>query len=168
MEDELWLPSGPNDFAQLGGPGEVELTRIVEEAAAALGTPIALVSLIDEQRQWFKAKVGLALSDTPRTVAFCTHTVNGTGVFEVADAARDVRFSRNPLVVGPPHIRFYAGAPLCTANGNKIGSICVIDDQSRAGLSAQQKSYLLMLARRTMVLFASELLLREAEKRHSK
>lgn len=154
MKDELRLPSGPHDFAQLSGPIEIEFTRIVEEAAAALGTPIALVSLLDGERQWFKAKVGLTLSETPRTVAFCTHTVTGTGVFEVADATRDVRFSSNPLVIGPPHIRFYAGAPLCTSDGNKIGSICVIDDQSRSGLSMQQKSYLLMLARRTMVLLA--------------
>lgn len=163
MKDELRPPSSPDDFAQLSGPEEVEFTRIVEEAAAALGTPIALVSLIDGERQWFKAKIGLALSETPRTVAFCTHTVAGTGVFEVADAARDVRFSSNPLVIGPPHIRFYAGAPLCTSDGIKIGSICVIDDQTRVGLSAHQKGYLLMLARRTMVLFASEIMRHEAE-----
>jgi len=104
------------------------------------------VSLLDEHRQWFKAKIGLAIDETPLTIAFCTYTILGDGVFEVADASRDERFARNPLVTGPPYIRFYAGAPLLTSAGPRIGTLCVMDNHTRSALSQEQKGYLAMLA----------------------
>ena len=142
----LHCPSSIKAYADLGRSRDPRFNYIVQEAAAAFGTPIALVSLLDEHRQWFKAKIGLAIDETPLTIAFCTYTILGDDVFEVADASRDERFARNPLVTGPPYIRFYAGAPLLTSAGPRIGTLCVIDNHTRSALSQEQKGYLAMLA----------------------
>jgi len=129
---------------------EAAFDEIVRDAAATLGTPIALVSLLDEHRQWFKAKVGLEVSETPLTSSFCTHAVRGEGIFEVGNATQDARFAENPLVTGDPNIRFYAGAPLKTSGGTRIGTLCVIDRSPRASLSDVQKDALTQLADRVM------------------
>ena len=141
-----------NGYGALDGNNEPEFDSIVREAATSLGTPIALVSLLDENRQWFKAKVGLSISETPLSMSFCTHAVQQDGVFEVSDATRDDRFANNPLVTGDPNIRFYAGVPLRTPSGGRIGTICVIDSRPRRGLSAEEKDYLEALAARVMML----------------
>ena len=115
-------------------------------ASQLCGTPIALLSLIDSDRQWFKARVGLEDTwETPRAVAFCHHTISGDTVMEVGDAQQDARFAANPLVTGAPHIRFYAGAPLLASTGERLGTLCVVDQQPRR-LSAEQAAVLAQLA----------------------
>jgi GAF domain-containing protein len=119
---------------------------IVKAASFVCGTPIALVSLIDERRQWFKARVGLDVAETPREQAFCVHTIAQMSTLVVEDATQDARFAENPLVTGEPKIRFYAGAPLVTPEGFGLGSLCVIDRQARR-LDSKQIEILEALAR---------------------
>lgn len=113
------------------GP-EAEFDALVRTAALVCGVPISLISLIDTQRQWFKANVGLpGASETPRDIAFCSHAILGEDIFVVPDATQDHRFFDNPLVLGKPDIRFYAGAPLRLSNGQHVGTLCVIDRKPR-------------------------------------
>jgi len=111
----------------LDTPNEERFDRIVRMAARVFGSTIALISLVDRDRQWFKASVGLDATETPRAVSFCSHAIQQQGVFVVADAAADPRFANNPLVTGDPNIGFYAGAPLITPGGHALGTVCVID-----------------------------------------
>lgn len=111
----------------LGTPPEVVFDRLAKLAAHHFNMPIALVSLVDETRQWFKARHGIDAPQTPRDIAFCAHVIQGTEVMVVADTIDDARFAKNPLVTGDPNIRFYAGAPLMTRDGHALGTVCVID-----------------------------------------
>lgn len=127
------------------GP-EAAFDELTQVASLVCGTPIALVSLIDAERQWFKARVGLDATETQREVAFCAYAIHSPEIMEVPDATADSRFAANPLVTGAPDIRFYAGAPLTTTGGHALGTLCVIDRVPRA-LTRDQKTILTSLGR---------------------
>jgi two-component system, NtrC family, sensor kinase len=119
---------------------------LTELAAHVCEAPIALISLVDEDRQWFKSRVGTTLQQTSREISFCSHAIKGTELFIVPDAAQDSRFAQNPLVTSEPKIRFYAGAPLITPDGHALGALCVIDKVPRQ-LRLDQQQALSILAR---------------------
>lgn len=129
--------------------GEEEYDRIVKVASYICGTPISLISLVDEGRQWFKSKLGLNLQETSRDISFCSHAIKEDGIMEVNDATEDDRFKDNPLVKGEPNIRFYAGTPLVTSDGYRLGTLCVIDRVPRT-LTEEQKECLENLSRQVM------------------
>lgn len=125
---------------------EAAFDTITATAAQLCGVPIALISLVDAQRQWFKSNLGLTgAAETPRDVAFCDHAIRDEALFEVPDATRDPRFAGNPLVTDAPDIRFYAGAPIVMPGGERIGTVCVIDRAPRQ-LDEQQRAMLTHLA----------------------
>ena len=133
----------------LDTPAEEAFDDFAAIASAICETPIALVSLVDGDRQWFKARVGLEAQETPREHAFCAHSILGEEVMVVEDATSDTRFSANPLVTGDPRIRFYAGAPLIDSEGHALGTLCVIDRRARP-LDAGRREALEALARRVV------------------
>lgn len=125
----------------LDSPFEKVFDTITKVASNVCGTPIALITLVDEKRQWFKANVGLSgMTETPREVAFCAHTIESDELLEIPDATQDERFVNNPLVTGNPDIRFYCGAPIKLPMGENIGSICVLDTKANYLNDAQRKT----------------------------
>jgi len=110
---------------------------ITKLAASICGVPMASISLVDEDRQWFKSRVGMEISETTRKVAFCSHAILGNDLLVIPDALADERFIGNPLVKEEPCIRFYAGAPLLTAEGHALGTLCVFDRQPRQLVDGQ-------------------------------
>lgn len=124
-----------------------DLSRL---AAQLCGAPIGMISLIDESRQWFKSRTGIAAAETPRALAFCAHAILGTDLMVVPDALEDPRFRDNPLVRGEEHVRFYAGAPLLTPDRDAIGTLCVLDTVPR-DLIPEQQDALRILSRQVMV-----------------
>ncbi len=141
----------------LDTPEESAFDDFTALAAQMCDTPIALISLVDDRRQWFKSRVGLDVSETPRDISFCTYTITGEQIFEVPDALQDPRFRDNPLVQGDPHIRFYAGTPLTSPDGHNLGTLCVIDRKPRR-LSSEQRETLERLGRQVIRLFEQHLL----------
>ena len=135
----------------LDTPAEQAFDDLTMLASQLCETPIALVSLVDESRQWFKSRVWLEATETPRSMAFCAHAICGTTTMIVEDTLLDPRFRRNPLVTGEPNIRFYAGAPLTDSQGHALGTLCVIDRQPRQ-LSAEQTVALERLSRHVIKL----------------
>lgn len=116
----------------LDTPQEERFDRLTRMAKRLFGVPIALVSLVDENRQWFKSCFGLSVSETSRDISFCGHAILGNDPFIIPDTIVDERFADNPLVLSDPHIRFYAGCPLNAPNGRKLGTLCIIDRQPRS------------------------------------
>jgi diguanylate cyclase (GGDEF)-like protein len=151
-----WMPPLPvneparlralNRLKILDTPEEEVFSAITRLAAAVVGAPMALISLVDARRQWFKARVGLDVCETSRTTAFCAHAIVRAELFEVEDARLDERFAANPLVRGEPGIRFYAGMPLVLPGGEAIGTLCVIDRVPKR-LDATQRMAMEVLAR---------------------
>ena len=125
---------------------EERFDRLTRLAKRLFGVPIALVSLIDTNRQWFKSRQGLEVAETPRDMSFCGHAILEDDILLIPDAALDDRFSDNPLVIGEPHIRFYAGCPLRVSNGSKLGTLCLIDKNERE-FGEEDKALLRDLAR---------------------
>lgn len=115
----------------LDKPPEERFDRLTRMAKRMFRVSIALVSIVDENRQWFKSCYGLAMRETPRNISFCGHAILGNDIFVINDALTDHRFADNPLVIGHPHIRFYAGCPLRVADEIRIGTLCIIDDRPR-------------------------------------
>lgn len=139
-------------YAILDSAPETVFDDLVHLASFVTGSPIATFTLIDEQRQWFKSQIGLAMQETVRDVAFCGYTILQDEVMVVPDATLDPRFADNPLVVGDPGIRFYAGIPVRSREGQNIGTVCVIDHQARRALLDHQRAALEAIARQASAL----------------
>ncbi|NNE62622.1 MAG: sensor domain-containing diguanylate cyclase [Gammaproteobacteria bacterium] len=129
----------------LDTPPEERFDRLTRIANRLFGVPISLVSLVDDDRQWFKSSTGLSARETPRDISFCGHAILGEDIFVVNDTTTDERFIDNPLVLQDPKIRFYAGCPLTSLNGHKLGTMCLIDKEPR-GFALEDRTILKDLA----------------------
>lgn len=132
-------------------PAEPEFDTLVSVARALCDVPVALISLVHRERQWFKARIGFAPHETPINQSVCAHALGGTELLVIPDLTLDARTAANTLVTGEPHIRFYAGAPLVSSSGAVLGSLCVIDTVARDGLTASQAAGLEALARQVIL-----------------
>lgn len=167
--DEAGRVRALHEYGVLDTEAEEAFDDQVLLAAQLCQTPIALISLVDSERQWFKARVGLETRETPRHISFCGHAILRDELFVVEDAARDPRFRGNPLVCGGPRLRFYAGAPLTTHSGHRVGTLCVLDQLPRR-LDAEQSRGLRALARQVVAaleLRRSKTLLQRRDMRRS-
>ena len=133
-------------YAILDTEPEQGFDDLVVLASYVCKTPIAMLSLVDDRRQWFKSRVGVQVRETPKDTSFCAHAIQQEDLFVVPDTLKDPRFKENPMVLGEPHIRFYTGAPLINEEGFALGTLCVIDRQPRE-LDSDQKEALWALSR---------------------
>ncbi|HKE09476.1 MAG TPA: GAF domain-containing protein [Candidatus Acidoferrum sp.] len=133
-------------YAILDTEPEQGFDDLVVLASYVCKTPIAMLSLVDDRRQWFKSRVGVQVRETPKDTSFCAHAIQQEDLFVVPDTLKDPRFKENPMVLGEPHIRFYTGAPLINEEGFALGTLCVIDRQPRE-LDSEQKEALWALSR---------------------
>lgn len=129
--DEADRLTALRELLLLDTPPEERYDRLARFAAEQLNVPIALLTLVDGQRQWFKSRIGLEVAETARDISFCGHAIMKSELFVIEDASVDPRFFDNPLVTGEPNIRFYAGAPIQDIRGHNIGTLCVIDTKPR-------------------------------------
>lgn len=124
-------------YSVLDTPRDPTFDRFVFIAAQLFRVPFAMITLVDHDRLWFKARVGITFAETPRDIAFCNETITSDDILVIEDTTQDARFAQNPLVLGTPFIRFYAGAPLISPDRQRIGTICILDRQPRTLLSSQ-------------------------------
>jgi GAF domain-containing protein len=150
-DDEAERLAALSEYHILDTSAEQAYDDITALAAYLCDVPIAMISLVDESRQWFKSRVGLNQRETPRDVAFCAHAILQSDPLIVRDALKDARFADSALVTRSPHIRFYAGFPLATPEGFTLGTLCAIDRKPRL-LSPEQKRAMQALARQVMAL----------------
>lgn len=150
-----------HSYGVLDTPAEASFDDITRIASIVCGTPMALISLVADKRQWFKSEIGLGVRETPIVSSICAHAILQPDVFEVRDTTKDMRFERNPLVTGMPHLRFYAGASLSSPDGLPLGTVCVLDTKPRE-LTEAQRDVLRSLARIAMEELESRRLLAEA------
>ena len=160
--DESLRLNALHDYQILDTPDEAAFNDITRLAALICEAPIAVVNLIDRERQWFKSEIGLGVKETALDVSICAHAILQDELFVVPDTLRDARFANNPLVTGEPHLRFYAGALLKTPDGLPLGTVCVLDHQPRQ-LTAAQAQALQALARQTMTQLELRRMLRQAQ-----
>ena len=125
---------------------ETPFERLTRLAAAIFDAPMALISLLDEDRQWFKSHFGLDTCETPTGISFCAHAIQSDAVLVIPDATKDPRFFQSPPVMGEPYVRFYAGAPLRTPGGVRIGTLCILDTLPRRALQNTEQQILTDLA----------------------
>ncbi len=145
-QDEAQRIEALRDLLILDTQPEERFDLVTAYCQSRFQVAAVLVSLVDADRQWFKSACGLDAQETPREVSFCAHAILGSGALVVADATQDARFCDNPLVVGPPYIQFYAGAPLITRSGHAVGTLCLIDPRPR-NLEPEELAHLESLAR---------------------
>jgi GAF domain-containing protein len=145
-EDEVYRLEALKSLDLLDSQEEPDFNSAVHLGRALFGVPICLISLIDADRQWFKAKVGLDAAETPRDISFCGHAILGRDALVILNALEDPRFADNPLVTGPPNIRFYAGAPIRLPSGYCIGTLCLISPEPRADFTLEDRERLAHLA----------------------
>lgn len=162
-------------YAILDTEPEQAFDDLVLLASFVCCTPMAMISLVDEGRQWFKSKVGISISETPRDIAFCATAIRQPDVFVVPDTLKDERFRNNPLVKSEPNIRFYAGAPLINEDGHALGTICVIDrtpreldSGQRAALKALSRLVLAQMELRRNLMLLKEALIDRTKEEHER
>ncbi|MBC7994854.1 MAG: GAF domain-containing protein, partial [Rhizobacter sp.] len=149
-------------YEVLDTPPDEHFDALARLAARLCNTPMAVITLVDDHRQWFKSEIGVNARETPRAIAFCAYTIEGPGLFQVPDAQADPRFVNNPLVTGELHLRFYAGLPLQVEGGHRIGALAVLDHEPRR-LTPQQLGDLESLAHQVVVVLEERRLRIEAE-----
>jgi PAS domain S-box-containing protein len=149
MDREFYRLEAVKRFKELDPAIAKDLNDIVTLASQICDTPVALITLLDEDKQWFKAAIGTDVTQTPREISFCNYTIQQEDVLIVPDLLEDERYNHNPMVINDPHVRFYAGAPLITKDGFGVGSLCVVDFQSR-GLNDLQENTLKILSKQVV------------------
>lgn len=147
----------------LDTPEEEEFNDLVQLASRICNVPVSLISLLDAERQWFKARVGIDFIETPRDTSFCSHGILNGDIFVVPDATNDIRFADNPMVTGKQGIRFYAGVPLTTTGGNNLGMLCVKDIVPR-NLTPEQQEALVVIGKQVVKQMELRLKNRELER----
>ncbi len=175
MKNEAARVAALHNYAILDSEPEQAFDDLVLLASIICKTPIALISLVDEDRQWFKSKVGISILETTREIAFCATAIQQPDVFVVPDTLDDERFRNNPLVVSEPKVRFYAGAPLIDGEGNALGTICVIDriprefgPDQQAALKALSRLVLAQLEFRRNLMLLKEALNDRTKEEHER